>query len=178
MFHNIHVRVTWQPAGADSPLLSCGTLGMELRVSSFDSQYLYALGTDHTPSPHSGCFCAGYSGIHNLSVLWHHIFLLIIVEMIWGWDKVMLPSWEWFLIRILHPGTAWDCWHGVFSVTRRAVKGQDAPLLGGPCPFTSFRSCSLTLLSFNKEKKINSGEEDRDVSVLLIDQDLIRETIM
>lgn len=135
-------------------------------------------GAQMPPAPHSGCFCAGYSGIHNLSVLWHHIFLLIIVEMIWGWDKVMLPSWELFLIRVLRPRTAWDRWHSVFNVTRRAVEGQDAPLHGGPCPFISFRSCSLTLLSFNKEKKINSGEEDRDVSVLLIDQDLIREAIM
>lgn len=87
----------------------------------------------------------------------------------------MLPSWEWFLIGTLCPVTAWDCWHNVFSATVKFFKEQDFPLHGGPCPYLSSHTCSLMLLSFNKEK-INSREEDRDVSVSLIDQDLIRET--
>lgn len=90
VFHNIHVRVTWQPAGADSPLLSCGTLGMELRVSSFDSQYLYALGHRCPPPP-----------IQAVSV---QAILEFIIFPYYG-----ITSSFWLLSRWFGDGTKWCC---------------------------------------------------------------------
>lgn len=91
VFHNTHVRVTWQPAGADSPLLSCGTLGMELRVSSFDSQYLYALGHRSHPLP----------PIQAVSV---QAILEFIIFPCYG-----ITSSFWLLLRWFGDGTKWCC---------------------------------------------------------------------
>lgn len=102
----------------------------------------------------------------------------------------------WLLSRWFGNGTKWCCppgngfWLEYYALELLGTAGTVCSMWQGeqsrgktllsmvglvhlyPFALVHWRYCHLT------RKKINSGEEDRDVSVLLIDQDLIREAIM